>query len=114
MNFKPFCVSTEGLSFEEQDAILQKAIDAGAVLSESRFLGRTLVNSKYEYVGVTESGFTVFWDYVVDFGYGVVLLTPDEVDGHLNPPVETEMFCGVEYRKGFMTALTELSKEYKL
>lgn len=89
MKFKPFCVKYEDWMTNEQvNLVLEKAIMSGAtnramVKSLHPYNDYIFNPSEWEYFGVTYRGYTDAYAHTSYFGEDAVLLTLDQVDGHL-------------------------------
>ena len=115
MEFKPFYIKCEGVTKKQQQEVFDKAIQCGA--EEWEAVGSYPETITFYYFGVGDNGNTFYEDACSNFGNNAVEITLEQVNEHLGLiTIEegTEMFCGVEYRKGFMEALSELSKEWKV
>ena len=112
MKFKPFYIKCEDVSRAQQQKVFDKAVKCGAYVVEST----DSYSCTFNFFGVNDDTCTFYHDLSESFG-NAVEITLDQVDEHLGLTVieeDTEMFCGAEYRKGFMEALEKVCKEYKV
>jgi hypothetical protein len=88
MTVKPFYIKSEGLTDDRINEVLDKAVDCGARVYESKegasryTYPHTLVE-RYLYFGVDDENDTYVSDEIDMYGVGAVELTVDQVDEHL-------------------------------